>query len=180
MPTATINNVTGKREWEGNSGPMVDYQLHLSDIGDCYMTKKPESPAPSPGESLEYEVVKQDKHGTKIKKVFANGGGAAPQGGVLSAATPSPISGDRERSIERQVAAKCAAQILTGGDAKQFPGLAEAIARWISDPPAQPAPQVNEQQAVAQAATSEVPPDTSGFGPPAQQDDDIPFAPSVI
>lgn len=106
MATGTVKAVTGQREWSGKYGPMIDYTLTFESdgkAGSVYITKKPDSPAPEVGESFDFEVVKRDQHGTKIKRVFED------SGKFSAAATPSQAA--RNESIERQVAAKCAAQV---------------------------------------------------------------------
>lgn len=110
MPTGTIKEVKGTREWTGNYGTMVDHTFDIEvdgKVAEVYMTKKPDSPAPQAGETLDFEKVKQDQHGIKIKKIYdtpytpnGNGNGAGPSGDA------------RQESIERQVAAKCAARVI--------------------------------------------------------------------
>jgi len=109
MGTGTVKAVTGRREWSGKYGPMIDYELTFEadgKSGAVYLTKKPDSPAPEVGESFDFEVVKRDQYGTKIKRVFEDG---AKFAGPTTAASPSQAA--RSESIERQVAAKCAAQV---------------------------------------------------------------------
>lgn len=184
MPTGIIEAVTGRREWSGNYGPMVDYSLTI-DGNEVYLTKKPDSPAPEPGESLDYEVVKRDQHGTKIKKVWNEGNGSAP--------ASSPSQAARNESIERQVAAKCAAQVVAALSANGKLPSSDAIAstfdkltdkfhvtiRGYTVEKVDPANSIAQDSLPAPdtSGTTKPDPGTTGGGVP---DDDIPFAPSVV
>lgn len=189
MPTGIIEAVTGKREWSGNYGPMVDYSLTI-DGNEVYLTKKPDSPAPEPGESLDYEVVKRDQHGTKIKKVWNEGGAQATTNG---SSAPAPSQAARQESIERQVAAKCAAEVVaalaangklaTSGAVEQtFDKLTNSFhttIRGYTVEKVDPANSIAQDSLPAPdtSGTKKPDPGTTGGGVP---DDDIPFAPSVV
>ncbi len=50
MPEGTIKALMGSREWTGSYGAMVDHTFVITVDGkdvEVYMTKKPDSPAPS-------------------------------------------------------------------------------------------------------------------------------------
>lgn len=185
MPTGIIEAVTGRREWSGNYGPMVDYSLTI-DGNEVYLTKKPDSPAPEPGESLDYEVVKRDQHGTKIKKVWNEGGGNG------SAPASSPSQAARNESIERQVAAKCAAQVVAALSATGKLASSDAIAstfdkltnnfhqtiRGYSVEKVDPANSIAQDSLPAPdttAAESLPPADKDGLKSDEGDDEDIPF-----
>jgi hypothetical protein len=169
MPNLTIKSHNGSRDWTGNYGPMVDHNLTISVDGkdfDVYMTKKPDSPAPQAGESFEFEKVKQDDHGIKIKRVYdkpfdaSNNGGGGGGGGRTS-----------DRMIAAQVAAKCAAEVAAhkGGDIDKLTGeFMDAILKYGQEP-----------QAPAPTGSDPLPADTSGLDDTGPQDadpnDEIPF-----
>lgn len=193
MPEAIIQSVDGQREWTGNYGAMIDYSLTIESggkTGQVYITKKPDSPAPQAGESFDYEVVKQDKHGTKIKRVFDS-----PYAGPTSNAAPtsSPSQSARNESIERQVAAKCAAQVVAAdvasgklaivGAPLEFDKLTNAFHNTIRGY------KVEEVDPANNTAQDSLPkPDTvglttaddSGGAAMTGDDDSIPFAPSRV
>jgi hypothetical protein len=176
MPTGTVKAVKSTRQWNSAQyGDFVDYVMDLESggrTGEVYMTRKPDSPAPTIGETFDYEVAKNDNHGIKIKKVDANASFSNNGGGGSSRGTAT------DESIERQVAAKCSAQVIAGavqggkmavGDSDIFiPKLTQAFALAIAaKAPAESPPP---------AAQNDAPADTSDFGAPASgTDDDIPF-----
>lgn len=173
MPEATIKSVDGQREWSGNFGPMIDYTLTIESggkTGPVYITKKPDSPAPEAGESFDYEVVKRDKFGTKIKRVFDTPY-TADNGSSLKA---GPSQAARNESIERQVAAKCAARVVAAyvASGKTPPAAADVTDEFhkaIRGFTVEADPQDN----IAQDSLPK--PDTDGIDAKPDPDDDIPF-----
>lgn len=174
MPNLTVKSVDESREWTGNFGTMIDYTLTIESdgkSGQVYVTKKPESPAPEAGESWDYEVVKRDKFGTKVKRVF-DSPYAGPVSNGSPAATPSQAA--RNESIERQVATKCAAQVIAAyvASGKTPPAaltLADEFHQAIRGYTVEPDSKAN----IAQESLPK--PDTDGLDAKPDPDDDIPF-----
>lgn len=172
MPTGTITNVTGSREWTGKYGTMVDDTFTIEVEGkevEVYKTRKPDSPPPEAGETLDFEKVKQDQHGIKIKKVYDS-----PYAGPVSNGSPAPSQAARNESIERQVATKCAAQVIAAyvASGKTPPAaltLADEFHQAIRGYTVEPDPKVN----IAQESLPK--PDTDGLDAKPDPDDDIPF-----
>ncbi len=185
--TYTIKSVLGSQDGsfvagDGTNVSLTDYQLTVANPagqdGAVWLSQKPETPAPSVGQTIDGDTKPIPggplKGQLKLKKA------PPPQfqgGGFTNGAQPA---GDdpRQKSIERQVAAKCAAQVLTGfADLATAEAavadlavakLTESFYRAIQGEPAQ-AP------ASPPVATPDVPaPDTSGFGG-SGDDDSVPF-----
>jgi len=164
----TIQAVGTPRDWTGNYGPMRDYPLQLDTNGnvmEVYITQKPETPAPQAGQSIDYEIARSDQHGTKIKRAQQQQGQGNFPATTTTAppANGSPAQADpRQKSIERQTAAKVAGMILNGAsEAAAFDELAAQVLRFIQG--AQPQPAAAPAAAQPQDA-----------GPPAE-DTDVPF-----
>lgn len=107
MSNYTISSVNGKREFESKYGPLVSYKLTIKGDdgyeGDAEMTRKPDSPPPSAGETIEGTLDKSNpKFPPKLKK--AQG---APGGGFKGGKSPKD-----SQSIERQVAFKGAVELI--------------------------------------------------------------------
>jgi hypothetical protein len=139
MSNYQITAVTGQREFDSKYGPLVSYKLTIKGDdgyeGEAEMTRKPESPAPSAGETIEGTLDRSNpRFPPKLKK--AQGGGAPRSGGARSAKDSD--------SIERQVAYKGAVEmaIAFADNADQgkelLPGLFELSVELIqgkgSDP----------------------------------------------
>lgn len=108
MSNYTITSVNGKREFESKYGPLVSYKLTITGDdgfeGEAEMTRKPESPAPQAGETIEGTLDKSNpKFPPKLKR--------APGGGGGGGRAPARSSKDSE-SIERQVAFKGAVELI--------------------------------------------------------------------
>jgi hypothetical protein len=108
MSNYTIKSVGGKREFESKFGPLVSYKLEITGDdgyeGEAEMTRKPESPAPAQGETIEGTLDRSNpRFPPKLKKAQAAGGGGFGKGGHR----PSKDSD----SIERQVAYKGAVEL---------------------------------------------------------------------
>ena len=183
MPQGTIQSATPGNQWGGKFGTFIDYTVQLDNGGPFTLARKVKDDGSHKpvevGSVLNYEVKSTDQYGTKIKEVnpeFAgqsNGNGAAPSGGVSNDA--------RQDSIERQVAAKCAAEVLSAqvasgkppsaGLTAQFDKLVnefhKTIRGYTVEQPASTTPPL---------PTADVPADTEGIDTPAPEDDsDIPF-----
>lgn len=186
MPEGTIKSINRTNEWANkHGGSFIDYYVTLASDGwegEVYLTKKAESPAPTEGETLDFEKVKQDQHGIKIKKVYDTP--YTPQNGSSGPSAGGSGNDPRQDSIERQVAAKVAGEIVAHHpNHPQFVDKAEEVLAWIRG-----SKELDNVHAAQQAfgATAEVPPETDGL-PPASQpasvggaDSDIPFAASRI
>ena len=138
----TIQAVGEPREWTGNYGPMRDYPLQIDTNGnvmEVYITQKPETPAPQAGQNIDYEIARSDQHGTKIKRVQQQGQGnfqPAPATAAPAANGSSAQADPRQKSIERQTAAKVAGMILNGAtEAAAFDELAAQVLRFIQGTP---------------------------------------------
>ena len=82
--TYTIETVVGRREWTGQYGPNVSYDLRLTGVSDVVeLTRKPEKPAPQVGETLTgtLEDGYQGKKKFKVERQggFGGGGGRSPE-----------------------------------------------------------------------------------------------------
>jgi hypothetical protein len=112
---ATVENVLGSEAWTGNDGPMVTDEVLFSGDGRTWKIHRPAAdPAPAPGATL--RGWKNDGKGTfGVAK-------DRPQNGAGGRRPPVPDQGQRDdatgQSIERQTAAKCAAEMAaaTGGN----------------------------------------------------------------
>ena len=100
----TISKVLDRREWSGQHGPMVTYKVELEGHGVAELNQKPSTPAPQAGESV-FGELQPGREGfpPKLKKVQQNSFGGRGD------------SPEQRRSIERQVAAKIAADLVIGG-----------------------------------------------------------------
>jgi hypothetical protein len=116
----TISKVGASRTFETQHGKFVSYRIELEGHGEAELVQKPETPVPAVGQSVFGELV-PGKEGfpPKLKK-------AKPQGGGNWASKDSP---DQRRSIERQVSAKIAAELVVAGVAKldQFRDLTDRV-----------------------------------------------------
>lgn len=106
MSNYQITAVNGKREFESKYGPLVSYKINIKGDdgyeGEAEITRKPESPAPSQGETIEGTLDRSNpRFPPKLKK--APGGGAGAPRGARSAKDSD--------SIERQVAYKGAVEM---------------------------------------------------------------------
>jgi hypothetical protein len=105
---ATVENVLGSEAWTGNDGPMVTDEVLFSGDGRTWKIHRPAAdPAPAPGATL--RGWKNDGKGTfGVAK-------DRPQNGAGGRRPPVPGQGQRDdatgQSIERQTAAKCAAEM---------------------------------------------------------------------
>lgn len=135
MPTGTVTAVKAQAPWSGNHGAFIDYTIDLESggrIGEVKITSKCNSDGsamkpPTVGETFEYEVKSNDQHGIKIKRVSQQGGGGPSGNGRAPASNP-----EREKSIERQVAAKAAARVLAAMVASGA-NLPDGEARRLTD-----------------------------------------------
>ena len=183
MPQGTIQSATPGNQWGGKFGTFIDYTVQLDNGGPFTLARKVKDDGSHKpvevGSVLNYEVKSTDQYGTKIKEVnpeFAgqsNGNGAAPSGGG---------SDQRQDSIERQTAAKCAAPIIasavasgklpldkaTGSFDKLVNEFHKTIRGYTVEQPAQ-------TPVAADPAVDLPAPDTDGIDKPQGDDDDIPF-----
>ena len=107
----TITAVSEKtKTWQGQQGSsFIDYFVKTDVGGETVYThtRKPDSPRPQVGENFEAEVQpSKGDHPPKLKRISQrpSGGGQRPMGP------------DERRSIERQVAAKCTAEVMAAFD----------------------------------------------------------------
>lgn len=181
MLQGTIQSATPGNQWQGRHGQFLDYTVQLDNGGPFILSRKLQGDGShkpvTVGAILAYEIKEQGDHGTKIKEVnpeFAgqgNGNGAAPSGGVSNDA--------RQDSIERQVAAKCAAEVLSAQVASGKPpsaGLTAQFDKLTNEFHKTIRGYTVEQPAATPLPTADVPADTEGIDTPAPEDDsDIPF-----
>lgn len=113
MPQYVITNVTGPREWTGQHGPMVDYNLTIEGRDKtAILTQQPKSPPPVLG-PMELDIV--DHPSEKMRDRFDKAKKTAPPGGFVVGARNG---GGREkdpverRSIAMQASQKVAVDIL--------------------------------------------------------------------
>jgi hypothetical protein len=95
----TVEQVVGRKEWEGQHGPMVDYKLMLvGESEEVQLTQKPSTAPPAPGLTLNGEVVQQNGF-RKFKKEQQQAGGRG--GGGRSPAEQAAIlrQGAQTRAI---------------------------------------------------------------------------------
>lgn len=145
MSNYQITAITGKREFDSKYGPLVSYKLTIKGDdgyeGEAEITRKPESPAPQSGETIEGTLDRSNpRFPPKLKK--AQGGGAPRSGG----GRPNKDSD----SIERQVAYKGAVEmaIAFADNADQgrelLPGLFELSVELIQGKASSPAETVKQ------------------------------------
>jgi len=110
MPTYTVTLVSDQvRDWNSTKGgPMKGYRVDLQDasgqvVRNCEWSRKPESPAPQVGQSVEGDIDLEAQYGPKFKLAQSAGFG----GGGSRARPP-----EERRSIAMQHAQKCAVTIL--------------------------------------------------------------------
>lgn len=109
MPTYTVKAINRQKPWKSKRGDdMVSYYLILAnergDEKEVELSQKVSTAAPTPGQKLE-GTVEQGNYGPRFKKEYSGGGGGYGGGGRKS-------SPEDRRSIERQVAAKCATELV--------------------------------------------------------------------
>lgn len=139
--TYTIKSVNSQRDGsfttkDGDHVALTDYELVVNNgqrDGTVWLSQKPETAPPQVGQSITGETMPIPggplKGQLKLKKEQPNN--FRPSGG------PAPNDPERQKSIERQVAAKCAAEMLTSGDG--FEALATRVYDWIQgNAPADP------------------------------------------
>lgn len=118
----TISWVGDARPWKtAQGGQFVSYKVTLQELEGIHeLTQKPETPAPTVGQKFLGEVHPPNREGfpPKIKKVQQNFGGGN-----------RGSSPDERRSIERQVSAKIAAELVIGGkgELKDFRLLTDRV-----------------------------------------------------
>lgn len=137
--TYKVTAVKGTNDWTGQYGAMTDYRCTFDGVdGDVQVTKRQGNAGPSVGDELfgTLESKTQAGYTYKFKAVVRGGGGG---GGGSRPRDPK----ERE-SIERQVAAKSAAELLcalmatgwkpesVGKLADQHQALAKRIAEGIA------------------------------------------------
>lgn len=179
MPKFKINGVDPQpnvNSFPGDDGQVTlhEYPVQVTNLdsgqdGNAVIVQKPETAPPAIGEEVEGDLVPIKggpfKGRMKIKKAYQGGGGGSYG--------RSPVD---QASIERQVAAKCAAQVFaaqvsSGSGSLTIEGLVDQFHKAIQAgaTPEAAAP-VNQ--------TSDVPADTSGFGTATQPNtdpNDVPF-----
>ncbi len=184
MSNYTIKEVRGSQDgsFQGANGhvSLTDYSLLVTNpTGQdepVILSQKPETAAPTVGQVIDGETKPIPGGPLKGRMKLKKTPPAQFQGGGFSnGGAPAQGNDDRQHSIERQVAAKVAGQMLTGrGTLSAFRILADGIAEWIQGDPA-PSPAT----AQSPVATNDAPADTSDFGPPQDagpgDDDSIPF-----
>jgi hypothetical protein len=75
MGSFTVEQVTGRKEWSGQHGEMVDFQVLLSGESEpVQLTQKVSTAPPSQGMTLTGEIVQQNGR-RKFKKEQQQGGG---------------------------------------------------------------------------------------------------------
>ena len=108
MPTYTVKSINRQKSWKGKYGDMVSYYCILENEGgnqaEVEIAQKVTTPAPTVDQKIEGTVEDGD-YGKKLKKAQPQGGGG---GGFKS----GPKSPEERKSIERQVAAKCATDLV--------------------------------------------------------------------
>jgi hypothetical protein len=102
----TISKVLDSRQWQGQHGPMVTYRIELEDHGPAELNQKPETAAPHVGQSVfgDLEPPKDPRYPPKLRKVQQQGGFKGNGGKAMDP--------EQRRSIERQVSAKIAADLV--------------------------------------------------------------------
>lgn len=98
MPTFTITEVTGPREWQSKYGPMNSFTLSLEGHdGPVEMSQKQTTTPPLVGSTVDGDIVpaQDPKFPPKLKKAQPAGGGNWSGGG-------GGMSPDREKKIVRQ------------------------------------------------------------------------------
>lgn len=106
----TVEGIIEVRNWQSQSGPMVDYNLKLAGIElPVELTQKPMTPAPTVGGQLDLDVTPHPRLQGRMKgkKVQAQTGfGGIQQGGTAPGGFGSQGNGgmpaDREARIVRQ------------------------------------------------------------------------------
>lgn len=172
MPQGTVKAVKAQKPWSGANGNFIDFTIDLESggrLGEVVIASKcnPDGTAMKPptiGETFEYEVKSQDQYGIKIKRVSNYQGGG---------------NSDKDKSIARQTAAKCAAQVVAAlvTTGKQSPSTRNEIERLTNEFYDAITAEQGAQQSIA---TDPLTPDTTGLDSTApqtaaQDDSDIPF-----
>lgn len=127
MPSdMTISKVGASRTFETQHGKFVSYRIELEGHGEAELVQKPETPVPQAGESIFAELVPgREGFPPKVKK-------AKQQTASFGQRFDSP---EQRRSIERQVAAKIAAELVPFSTEKAPDGTSSwaNTFRWVTD-----------------------------------------------
>lgn len=112
MPGYTVMEANLPREWEGQYGKMLSYDLVVSGPDgqvECELAQKPETPAPKVGDLIQ-GTIQPGKNGYpgKLKKEKPQQGGRFSGGGKPG----KPRDPSERDSIERQVAYKGAVELV--------------------------------------------------------------------
>lgn len=129
MPTYTVKAINRQKPWKSKRGDdMVSYYCVLHNEegkgGEVEISQKVSTAAPTVGQKLE-GTVEKGNYGLKFKKEYGGGGGYG--GGRKS-------NPEDRRSIERQVAAKCATELVIAKvvDLKEIQLTIDTIAAGIA------------------------------------------------
>lgn len=119
----TIRSVNSRREWDSRYGPMVSYDIDLTDPSgmveaNVELAQKRDTPAPQAGQTLDGEIERGGKFGPKFKKAHQDRGGGGGGGGGGRQRDPN-----ERNSIERQVAFKGAVDLVVALSSGENPNL---------------------------------------------------------
>jgi len=145
----TIQTTEGQKEWTGNYGTMIDFQVAVSSTDGpqtVVITQKPTSTPPAIGDVIEGTVTK-NQYGLKLKRAFDGGGSlneVAPSSN--GSASVGKAFGPRDDAVRRAVAFKGAIEVAVkadgGASVENVRALTDAFDDVLKVPaPAPPAPE---------------------------------------
>lgn len=120
MKKSVITNISGNGNWVGNYGTMFSFVIEFEDGESVEANSKTEKPPYSVGDTVWYEIVKENEYGKK-GKVTKND----PSQGFQS--SPSKSSPDVQARIDASWSIGQAISIL----ASLPPGV--SVEKWLSD-----------------------------------------------
>lgn len=148
MQNAKVTAAQPTGQWEGNYGVMYTFDVTLSDGTTGSVNSKSPQLRFGIGEEVEYEVSAPGK--LKLNRPNPQGGGSYSNN--TGGARTSYSSGKRDYTKSNALSSACTFLNGTNATKEQIIELADYLAQWLKEEPAQPAP-APQQSAPAQPAT---------------------------
>lgn len=151
MQTAKVTAAQPTGQWEGNYGVMYTFDVTLSDGTAGSVNSKSPQLRFAIGDEVEYEVAGPGK--LKLNRPNPNGGSYSNNTG---GARTSYSSGKKDYTKSNALSSACTFLNGTRATKEQIVELAEYLAKWLKEEPAQTAP-APQQSAPAAAPAAPAP-----------------------